>query len=209
MTAKKSKSSKEVDLKYKFKLTNVRLSYAHLRTPYKAGDKLSGKFLVDRNDPVQEEQLLALSALIKQCMKDELQIEKLPSERKCLRKGDDTGVEEHEGYYVVSMSNDRIKIYDRAKNVISSEEAPEHPDEPYSGCYVNVIGTLWAQNHTEYGKRINATPRAVQFAAHGEAFGQGDVDYTDEFDEVETPDDDDFEESDSAASGLDDDDDDL
>jgi hypothetical protein len=58
----------------------------------------------------------------------------------------------------------------------------------YSGCYVNMTVTLWTQDN-EYGKRVNANLRAVQFVKDGEAFGVAPVDAEEEFDEVEIEDD--------------------
>jgi hypothetical protein len=43
-------------------------------------------------------------------------------------------------------------------------------NRPYSGCYVNCIIELWAQNNA-YGKRINANLLAVQFYKDGQPFG--------------------------------------
>lgn len=42
----------------------------------------------------------------------------------------------------------------------------------YSGCYVNASIELWAQDN-QYGQRINAQLRGVQFLRDGEAFGGG------------------------------------
>lgn len=54
----------------------------------------------------------------------------------------------------------------------------------YSGCYVNAQVDLWAQDNN-YGKRINAQLRGVQFAGDGEAFGAGSTASADEFEPVE------------------------
>lgn len=43
---------------------------------------------------------------------------------------------------------------------------------PYSGCYVNAIIELWAQDN-QFGKRINATLKGVQFVRNGDAFAGG------------------------------------
>lgn len=59
-------------------------------------------------------------------------------------------------------------------------------DAPYAGCYVNAKVRFWAQDSEEYGKRINASIEAVQFAKDGEAFGGGvRTNVDDEFDEQE------------------------
>lgn len=60
----------------------------------------------------------------------------------------------------------------------------EADGKPYSGCYVNAQIALWAQANN-YGKRVNAQLRGVQFLRDGEAFGGGAVAQADEFDVVE------------------------
>lgn len=41
---------------------------------------------------------------------------------------------------------------------------------PYSGCYVIPLLDFWAQDN-QYGRRINAELKGVQFVKHGDAFG--------------------------------------
>ena len=55
---------------------------------------------------------------------------------------------------------------------------------PYAGCYVIANVELWAQDNN-YGKRINASLRGVQFLRDGDAFSGGGAASEDEFDEVE------------------------
>lgn len=43
----------------------------------------------------------------------------------------------------------------------------------YAGCYVNASIELWAQDSSQWGKRINAQLRGVQFAGAGDAFAAG------------------------------------
>jgi hypothetical protein len=50
----------------------------------------------------------------------------------------------------------------------------------YAGCYVNATIRLWGQDN-QYGKRINAQLRAIQFVKKGDAFGDGDIDVMKEF----------------------------
>jgi len=51
----------------------------------------------------------------------------------------------------------------------------EENGKPYAGCYVNMSIRLWAQDN-QFGKRVNAQLRAVQFVKDGEAFGDKPVD---------------------------------
>lgn len=73
-----------------------------------------------------------------------------------------------EGTLFISASTDkRPGVYDRDKTPLTEDD-----DRPYAGCYVNGIVELWAQDN-QYGRRINAQLRGVQFAADGERFGAG------------------------------------
>lgn len=67
----------------------------------------------------------------------------------------------------------------------------ESDGRPYSGCYANVMVSIWAQDAegkkpSGYGKRINAQLMGVQFVCHGESFGGGRVAKPEEFGLVAT-----------------------
>lgn len=55
----------------------------------------------------------------------------------------------------------------------------------YSGCYVNAIVELWAQDNS-YGKRINAQLAGLQFVRAGDPFGGGRPAGDDEFEVIES-----------------------
>lgn len=59
----------------------------------------------------------------------------------------------------------------------------------YSGCYVNAIVELWAQDN-QWGKRINAQLAGLQFVRNGEPFSGGRPAAADDFDTVEGDEDD-------------------
>lgn len=69
-------------------------------------------------------------------------------------------------------------IIDQLKNKLTKASG-----KPYSGCYVNVGIDLWAQDN-QYGKRINAQLRGVQFLRDGDAFSAGRPADLDEFEEI-------------------------
>ena len=60
----------------------------------------------------------------------------------------------------------------------------EADGRPYAGCYVNATVRIWAQDN-QFGKRVNFGLGNIQFAAHGEPFGEGRVAADSEFDEEE------------------------
>lgn len=67
-------------------------------------------------------------------------------------------------YFINARNKSRPLVTDRNKNVLGPSDG-----KPYAGCYVNGYIELWAQDN-KYGKRINATLRAVQFVKDGDAF---------------------------------------
>lgn len=69
--------------------------------------------------------------------------------------------------------------------VIDQNKAPLQPKDgkPYAGCFVNVSVDFWAQDNN-FGKRINAQLRGVQFLRDGDAFAAGRPADSDEFEEV-------------------------
>lgn len=63
-------------------------------------------------------------------------------------------------------------------------ELPRDTGVIYAGCYVNASIEFWAQDN-QYGKRLNAQLRGVQFHSDGDSFGAGSAANPDEFDTVE------------------------
>ena len=107
------------------------------------------------------------------------------ADKLCLHNGD--AKSEFEGYegnlYVSSRSKVRPSVFDGQR-----QDLTEADGKPYSGCFVNASIELWAQDN-DYGKRINAQLRGVQFLRDGDAFAGGarPAD-ADEFDEIGTAD---------------------
>lgn len=61
----------------------------------------------------------------------------------------------------------------------------------YSGCYVNAILNVWAQDN-KWGQGIRASIGGVQFVKDGDRFSGGAIASADEFEEIEETDDSDF-----------------
>jgi len=72
----------------------------------------------------------------------------------------------------------RPLVLDRDKSPLTAADG-----KPYSGSYMNVSLELWAQDN-QYGKRINATLKGVQFVRDGDAFGGGAPASADDFDDL-------------------------
>jgi hypothetical protein len=212
----------------KVKLKNVRLSFAHLFKPQDPKpDKDTGKkgepkfncaFLIPKKTPEGK----ALIAQIKK-VADEVKakkwganIPKLKPEKVCLRDGDLESYDGYEGMVYVSASNAKrptlvdkkkdakgkwVKLYDpEADKIVNGGQSLL-----YSGCYVNAIVKLWAQDN-EHGKRVNASLELVQFLKHGETFGAAQADADDELDDDDVEG---FDDGDATDDEDEDEDDDL
>jgi hypothetical protein len=194
---------KKVDIG-EVKLKNVRLSFAHLFQPQegkvddetgvKGEDKYNCSFLINKSSPEGKALIAAIKAAAEKVKKAKWgdNIPKLKPEKVCLRDGDLEEYDGYEGTAYVSASNSKPPVLiDRKKDkdgkwikLTGSEGLL------YSGCYVNGIVRLWAQDN-KHGKRINASLEAVQFLTHGDAFGAKPIDADEAFDDDDASDDDD------------------
>lgn len=85
----------------------------------------------------------------------------------------------HNGDSKASLAGYEGQIFFNAYNsvrplVIDRDKSPltKQDGKPYSGCDVNVIIDVWAQENS-YGKRINAQLQGVQFVRDNVAFSGG------------------------------------
>lgn len=172
----------------KIKIQAARLSFPSLFNTAKFGGEDTGKyeatFVLDKVE--HADTIASIKAQIERLMKEELK-SKVPSDKLCLKDGDEMGRPEFEGKYTIKASTKKRPL------VINRDKSPitESDNVIYAGCYVNAIVSLWAQNNT-WGRRINAQLDGVQFCRDGEPFGDGGVS-VDEFDAFGGDADDDFE----------------
>lgn len=173
----------------KIKIANARLSFPSLFHTADFGGQDTGKyestFLLNKKD--HAELIERIKTGMKKLM-DEAKV-KVPSDKLCLKDGDETDREEMQGHYSIKASTKRRPL------VINRDKSPITEDDNiiYPGCYVNGIITLWVQDNN-YGRRINAQLDGVQFVRDGEAFGAEGigVDAFDDFGTVDADDDEDF-----------------
>lgn len=87
----------------------------------------------------------------------------------CLHNGDEkTTYDGFEGnFYISARSKTRPLVLDRDKSPLTQSDG-----KPYGGCYVVAVLELWAQDN-QFGKRINAQLKGVQFYRDGDAFTGG------------------------------------
>ena len=72
-----------------------------------------------------------------------------------------------------------------APTVVDSDKSPlsARSGRPYAGCFVNASIELWAQDNN-YGQRVNAQLRGIQFYRDGDSFSAGRPADSDEFEDV-------------------------
>jgi hypothetical protein len=151
----------------KIKLNNVRLSFPSLfqKATFEGKEtKFEATLLLDKKQ--HAETITEIQAAIKLAIKEKLAGAKVGADKLCMKDGDESDYEGYAGTMSLKAANaKRPLVIDRDKTPLA-----ESDNRPYSGCYVNAIIELWAQNNG-YGKRINANLLAVQFYKDGQPFG--------------------------------------
>jgi hypothetical protein len=66
--------------------------------------------------------------------------------------------------YISAANKTAPKVFDKDKSELTKADG-----RPYAGCLVDASIDIWAQDN-QFGKRINATLRGVQFRSDGDAF---------------------------------------
>lgn len=174
----------------KIKLQNVRLSFPSLfRKAVFNGEetKFEATFLLDKEQ--HADKIKEIKAAISEKVKTDLKGAKIPSDKICLKDGDEIDYDGYDGCMSIKASNGKRPL------VIDNDKTPLSEDDNrlYAGCYVNAVIELWAQNNS-WGKRINANLLGVQFFKDGEPFGDGVSASVDDFDAFEDDNmDDDFD----------------
>lgn len=169
-------------------LKNVRLAFPQLWTPTQVNGEgkpaFSAAFLLTPGHPDIETMKKAIRevAIGKWGAKAQDILKALiAGDKVCLHNGDLKS--NYDGFagnqYVSARSYVRPLVIGQDRSPLAEEDG-----KPYAGCYVNAQVALWAQQNN-YGKRVNAQLRGVQFLRDGDAFGGGSVAKPDEFDTVD------------------------
>lgn len=186
-------------------LTNVRLSFAHLDEPQEQENddgettfkyKCSG--LMSKSTAEGKRNMAKLKKASEQVKEKKWgnKQPKLKANQVCVRDGDQEDWDGYEDCYYISASNkkqpDLITKFKDGKG----EWKPAKKGQLYSGCIVNMLVRLWAQDDKKYGKRLNASIEAVQFVKDGPAFGGGGpINTREKFAEIEADEGEDMGES--------------
>jgi len=155
-------------------LKKVRLSFPHLFQPQVQPDgkkTFGASFIFPADHSAKADIEAAIKAVAKEKWgaKADAELKALnASGRTCLRDGDTKAYDGYAGNWFLSASSKtRPQVIDKDTSPLD-----ESSGRPYGGCYVVGSVDIWAQDN-QFGKRVNATLRWVQFAADGDSFGGG------------------------------------
>lgn len=160
-------------------IVNVRISFPNLFTATSfqpdQRKKYSASFIIAKDDPQLEKvkaEIMA-AAKAKWGAKATDILKSLQAQNKvCLRDGAEKADMDGfgDGVMFFGASTDaRPGVFDRDRTPLTADDG-----RPYAGCYVNAMVEFWAQDN-QYGKRVNAQLKGVQFNADGPPFGAGGV----------------------------------
>lgn len=172
------------------KLKNVRLAFCqNLWTAGTMGGDPNSKpsfgctLLIPKTDPqcAEIKKFIEQVATEKWAAKAPSILKSLVAENKvCLRDGDNK--EQYDGFkncmYIGARSNTAPMILDRSKAPLQEKDG-----KPYAGCFVNASIDIWPQDNN-FGKRINAKLRWVQYFGDGDAFSGSAPASPDEVDDL-------------------------
>lgn len=171
----------------KVRLENVRLAFPNLWEAKQVNDqgqpKFSAAFLFPPDHLAHDKVKKAMQEVAKDKWGEkaaEVYKKLKASDRLALHDG--ASKSDYAGYadnmFINSTNALRPTVVDGNKTPLSPSDG-----KPYSGCYVNAVIELWAQDN-KYGKRINASLMGIQFYADGERLAGGAVASEDDFEEI-------------------------
>lgn len=178
----------------KIRLNNVRIAFAQgifeastVGADPSAKPRFGASFLMPTDHP----QLDALNKLIEQVAREKWK-DKAPAMLKAIKAQDKSCIHDgdlkpqYDGYpgnmYVTAAAQEGTP-----PSILNADRTPYDQKKGhqriYSGCYVNVVITVWAQDNN-FGKRINASLGGVQFFKNGDSFSAATAASSDDFEEV-------------------------
>lgn len=171
----------------KVHLKDVRLTFPQLfdakQVNGQGEPKFSAAFLIPRNHPqlAEIQKAITEAATAKWGTKAPEVLKQLKAaDRLPVHDGD--GKSDYEGYagnlFVNASNKIRPLVIDGSRAPLTASDG-----KPYSGCYVNAIVELWAQDN-QFGKRVNASLLGVQFVRDGERLAGGTVAAADDFEAI-------------------------
>ena len=173
-------------------VTNARLAFPTLEKPEQfqgqGKERYSSVLLIEPGSPSHEACLKAMRAAAAEKWgeaKAEAAVKGLTSTGKVAMYDGDVKADSYDGFEGMiaisahSQATAPPVLLDGQKN-----QLPRNTGVIYPGCYVNASIEFWAQDN-QFGKRINAQLRGVQFAKDGDSFSAARPADSDEFGVVE------------------------
>ncbi|MDY7579379.1 DUF2815 family protein [Herbaspirillum sp. RTI4] len=160
----------------KITITNVRLAFPNIFEPKvnEQGKAQFGAAFIFAADHAVKKQL---DKAIDEVGQAKWGATKWPAMKKQMMAGDNLLI--HNGDAKASLDGYEGNLYVNAYNtvrptVVDRDTSPlvAADGKPYSGCYVNAVLDIWAQDN-QYGKKVNAQLQGVQFSKDGDAFAGG------------------------------------
>lgn len=180
--------SNQTENNYRISIEGARLAFPNLFVA-KAGQdggepSFSAALIIPPNHPIIPKLKQLMGKVCKDKWGDKAQVIYVGLEKSDkLALHDGATKAQYAGYegnlFINARSKQRPTVVDRNKVPLSAEDG-----KPYAGCYVNALIELWAQDHKQYGKRINAQLRGIQFVRDGDAFSAGTSASEDEFSDL-------------------------
>lgn len=170
-------------------LKDVRLAFPHLFEPTTVAGEGKPRYSATLIIPADHPQLAEIRAKQEAVAKDKWRdkaaamVKGLDKQDKLALHDGDTKVK-YDGFpgnffiSAAAQENAAPTVIDRDRSPLSAKSG-----RPYPGCYVNASIEFWAQDNN-YGQRINAQLRGIQFLRDGDSFSAGRPADADEFEEV-------------------------
>ena len=166
-----------------FMLKDVRLAFPAIFEPKSVQGEdpaFSATFILPPDHPQMDELNAAIEAVAKEkwgAKAPEILKAIRAKGNTCLHSGDEKA--QYDGFdgnfYISARNKVRPTVLDRDKSPLVAADG-----RPYGGCFVNASLELWAQDNN-FGKRINASLKGLQFVRDGDAFSGGGAADPDEF----------------------------
>jgi hypothetical protein len=168
-------------------LKNVRLTFPQLFEPKQVNGqgeaKYSAAFLFPRSHACVAALQAAILAAATEQWKDKapaMLAQLKAADKICVHDGD--AKSDYAGYagnlFLNASKNVRPLVLDRDRTPLTAADG-----KPYSGCYVNAMVDIWAQDN-KFGKRVNASLMGVQFLTDGERLAGGVTATADDFEAI-------------------------
>lgn len=184
-------------------IEDVRLSFPDLFEPKSFGEgkpAYSAKFIIEPKSPAVKKIEAAIAEVAKEKWGEKADgvLEIINEDKKNAfvkgpYKNKKTG-DVYDGFQGMYHLNARTggdkpapKAFDRAKREVTARDGVF-----YAGCYVDAVVDIYAQDHPQYGRRINCGLLGVRFVRDGTAFSGGSASADDFADLEPSADADDF-----------------